>query len=180
VPSLFPLKNLPRYECLLRAAHELPGLDPSACEAYLHLLRAGHEAFQMSAGHFAKHRISQGGFMVLMLLLNRTRLDGSFRSTPAELAELAGVTRATMTGLVDTLERDGLVKRQPDPADRRMMTVHLTPRGRECLRRILPGHFQRMKELMSPLSEADRRNLVRLLHKLVQRTSAAEPRSAIA
>ncbi len=42
---------------------------------------------------------------------------------------MAGVTRATMTGLIDTLERDGLVMREPDPVDRRMMFVQLT-RGR--------------------------------------------------
>ena len=37
------LKDLPRYECLLEVAKEFPELDPSACEAYLNLLRTGDE-----------------------------------------------------------------------------------------------------------------------------------------
>ena len=38
---LLLLKDLPRYECLLESAKDFPDLDPSAAEAYLHLLRAG-------------------------------------------------------------------------------------------------------------------------------------------
>jgi DNA-binding MarR family transcriptional regulator len=177
--SLFPLKNLPRYECLQKAAEEYPDLDPSACEAFLYLLRAGDRAFQMSAAHFAKHRISPGGFMVLMLLLNRPHCEGGgFRSTPAELAEFAGVTRATMTGLVDTLEREKLVKRQADIDDRRMMTVHVTARGRKVMRGVLPGHFQRMASLMAPLAPIERNTLVRLLAKLIAEPSTAMPPAA--
>ena len=45
MPNLLLLKDLPRYECLLDSAKEFPDLDPSAAEAYLHLLRAGDDAF---------------------------------------------------------------------------------------------------------------------------------------
>jgi DNA-binding MarR family transcriptional regulator len=92
--------------------------------------------------------------------------------TPAELADAAGVTRATMTGLIDTLERDGFVKREPDPDDRRMMSVRLTAAGERFLREFMPGHFQAVASLMSPLSEAERKTLVRLLGKLQQHASA--------
>jgi len=55
--------------------------------------------------------ISQGRFTVLMLLLRRSDVP----INPADIAERAGVTRATMTGLIDVLERDGFVKREPSP-----------------------------------------------------------------
>jgi DNA-binding MarR family transcriptional regulator len=164
--SDFPLKNLPKYECLSRAAAHYPELDPSACQAFLHLLRGGAEAFQLSGSVFAEHGLSQGGFMVLMFLADVSQCRVGKQATPAELADLAGVTRATMTGLVDTLERDGYVKRVPDPADRRKALVHLTPNGREILGAILPGHFQRIAELMKPLTESERGTLVRLLDKV--------------
>jgi DNA-binding MarR family transcriptional regulator len=180
--SFFPLKKLPRYECLLRAAEEHPELDPSACEAFLNLLRAGDEAFQTSAVHFMKRGLSPGGFMVLMLLNNRHQCEeGAIRTTPAALADWAGVTRATMTGLIDTLERDRLVRRRPAPTDRRMMLVDLTPRGREVLRQIVPGHFRRMAEFMAPLGEGERKTLVHLLQKLCEqlgRVGARAPSSA--
>ena len=136
------LKDLPRYECLLEAMQRYPDLDPSACEAYLNLLRAGDEAYRRSEAFLSEHGMTPGRFTVLMLLFDK--LSGSsLPQTPAALAEKAGVARATMTGLVDTLERDGLVTRKHDSGDRRMMLIHLTPKGQEALRRSFPGTSSR-------------------------------------
>jgi DNA-binding MarR family transcriptional regulator len=85
---------------------------------------------------------------------------------PSEFAERANVTRATITGLLDGLEREGLVQRQPHPKDRRMLVVHLTHQGRELMQNILPEHFCRTKKLMETLTAAEKKNLVRLLQKL--------------
>ena len=164
------IKNLPRYECLLEASKLFPDMDPSATEAFLHLMQAGDEAFRLVDSHLAEHGISQGRFMVLMLLLNK-RTNCPHPRTPAELADLAHVTRATITGLIDTLERDGLVRREPDAKDRRMMIVSLTPKGGAVLEAILPPHFQRMAALMEPLSHEERKMLVQLLGKIMQRAT---------
>ncbi|HVZ64907.1 MAG TPA: MarR family transcriptional regulator [Lacunisphaera sp.] len=175
------LKDLPRYECLLEAAKELPGLDPSATEAFLHLLRTSDEAAGVTEKNLANHNISQGRFCVLMLLWRSyhpraAKLLGAADCcgprTPAELADAAGVTRATMTGLVDTLERDGYVTREPDPADRRMMSVRLTAKGDKFLQDFLPGHFKVTASVMSSLSEVERRTLVGLLVKVQQNVAA--------
>jgi DNA-binding MarR family transcriptional regulator len=52
-----------------------------------------------------------------------------------------------------------------------MMLVHLTPKGHATLREILPGHFKRMAALMAPLSEHERKTLVRLLDKVAGQAS---------
>ncbi len=179
------LKDLPRYECLLEAAKEFPDLDPSAAEAFLHLLRTGDEASGVTLRNLVGHNISQGRFCVLMLLWRSGRartadLPGAVADTPgprtpAELADAANVTRATMTGLVDTLERDGFVKREPDPDDRRMMSVRLTTRGDRFLREFLPGHFKITSAVMSTLTEAERKTLVRLLGKIQQQAAILNP-----
>jgi DNA-binding MarR family transcriptional regulator len=175
---LLMLKDLPRYECLLEAAREFPDLDPSATEVFLHLLRAGDDAFRVVESHLAQHDITQGRFGVLMALWgNDHRGEARPPLSPAALAERTGVTRATMTGLIDTLERDGLVRREADPADRRMMTVTPTPRAVDLLRQILPGHFQRMAALMLPLTESEREVLVSLLQKIVNQASTLAPSS---
>lgn len=172
------VKDLPRYECLLEASREFPDLDPSATEAFLHLLRAGDEAFRVVESHLAQHDITQGRFGVLMALWGNCRREGGqVPLTPAELAERTGVTRATITGLVDTLERAGLVTRKPHPEDGRMMSICLTTKGDELLRKILPNHFRRMAWLMAPLAEDERKTLVRLLTKLMQR-AAEDPTEA--
>lgn len=176
------LKDLPRYECLLEAAKEFPDLDPSAAEAFLHLLRTSDEAFAVTERNLLGHGVSQGRFGVLMLLWRGGQSGKSGNGcmppgprTPAELAEAAGVTRATMTGLVDTLERDNFVKREPDPHDRRMMSVRLTPKAERFLAALLPTHFKVMSSLLSTLNEAERKTLVRLLGKIA--TRAAELRA---
>lgn len=175
------LKDLPRYECLLESAKDFPELDPSAAEAFLHLLRTGDDAFGIAEHNLVSHGISQGRFCVLMLLWRSTNACGAKLlgaddavagpRTPAELAEAASVTRATMTGLVDTLERDGFVKRVPDTKDRRMMSVRLTAKGERFLRQFLPGHFRVTCAVMATLSESERKTLVRLLTK-VQKQAA--------
>lgn len=172
------LKDLPRYDCLIEASKEFPDLDPSAVEAFLHLLLTGDDVFAVSERNLSENGISHGRFGVLMLLWrgNQPRLaqgtdddecDAGPR-TPAELADAAGVTRATMTGLIDTLERDGLVKREPDPNDRRMMSVVLTTKGEKFLHNFLPGHFKLISSLMATLTEAERKALVSLLMKVQQ------------
>jgi len=173
------LKDLPRYECLLEAAKLYPALDPSACEALLHLLRAGDEVAAVVEHELAAHGISHGRFGVLMLLWQSCEEEHPSGLTPAELADKAGVTRATMTGLVDTLERDGLVKRAPDPEDRRMRRVVLTAKAEKFLDKILPGHFRTIAEVMTPLSEAERKTLARLLNKILQHTATLDGTAAV-
>jgi DNA-binding MarR family transcriptional regulator len=171
---LLMLKDLPRYERLLEAARQYPELDPSACEVFMNLLRTGDEVFRLMHAHYHGHSISQGRFVVLLLLFDQLA-GNSAAHTPAELAEKAGVTRATMTGLIDTLERDGLVHREPDLADRRMLSVTLTKKGDEFIKALLPVHFRRITELMSPLNENDRKTLMRLLNKIVEQAAALSP-----
>ncbi len=169
------LKDLPRYECLLECAKRLPGLEPSACESYLHLLRAADEAFRVIDAHFNARGVSQGRFTVLMLLLDKVAGVPCAQS-PASLAEMAGVSRATMTGLIDTLERDGLVTRNPDPADRRQLLVSITAKGEDLLVSMLPEHFRRISVLLSPLSEPERRSFVQILTKIVNQASDCFPK----
>ncbi len=69
-----------------------------------------------------------------MILANLHEKDGR------PLSELAGIMRcskSTMTGVVDTMERKGLVAREPNPEDRRSHLVRITPKGK-ALRRSSP------------------------------------------
>lgn len=182
------LKDLPRYECLLEASKGCPDLDPSACEVFLHLLRASDKVAVLSERDLQKHGISHGRFGVLMLLLQSAQRSRAGAGecgcppagprTPAELAEAASVTRATMTGLIDTLERDGFVVRESDPQDRRMMSVRLTPKAEQFLHGMLPGHFQLMANLMRSLAESERHTLVRLLNKVISQAATLQAETA--
>ncbi len=71
-----------------------------------------------------------------------------------------------MTLVVDNLEKQGLVRRQRDLEDRRVVTVSLTPAGRELIGGIFPGHVAAIVEEMSVLSAEEQQNLGRLCRKL--------------
>lgn len=164
---LLMLKDLPRYECLLECAKRYPDMDPDAASLFMHLLRTADELYEVKADFMRQHNISNGRFTVLMLLSAAGSMEGEAEAnpprSPADLAEMAGVTRATMTGLIDTLEKDGLVRREADPADRRAMLVHLTESGLAFSRDILPGYFRRVTAIMAPLGGAEKKNLLKLL-----------------
>lgn len=161
------LKELPRYECLAEAAQQFPDLDPTTCEAFLHLIRAGDDLWRSMGSHFTEHGITQGRFMIMMLLLDKKHGGCPRPRTPAELADFAQVSRATITGLLDTLERDGFVRREPDANDRRMVTVHLTKRGEDFMHELLPRHFRLISALMAGLNPSECKTLVRLLAKVI-------------
>lgn len=158
------LKEVPKYEGLLESSKRYPELDPSAMEAFLHLMRTSTELLETFDALHASHNISRGRFIVLMLL-NR---DADKPVNLADLADRASVTRATMTGLIDTLERDGFVRREHTLDDRRMMLVRLTAEGRGYFEKILPAYFRQVAGVMSQLTVADRKALVALMGKIQQ------------
>jgi DNA-binding MarR family transcriptional regulator len=74
-----------------------------------------------------RHGLSEGRFQILFRLKHAP--EG--RVTMGELAEMLDVSPRTVTGLVDHLERDGLVRRVDDPHDRRSVYAELTGQGQE-------------------------------------------------
>jgi len=178
---LLMLKDIPQYDCLLEAAKHYPTLEPSANEAFLHLLRTADLISEDSQLFFNRYNISQGRFTVLMLLhsplaKSRGLTEGS--QTPASLAEHAGVTRATMTGLLDTLEKDGLIAREPGIQDRRITHIRLTEQGEARIEAMIPDCFQCISRNIAPLTRDERKELVRLLQKLQEGLTRTHPSEA--
>lgn len=157
----FFLKNLPREDALREQARRYPDLDISAIQACLRLARVGSDLLGAFGTYLGRHGLSQGRFIVLMMLL---RHEEGLR--PAELADLTGVTRATMTGLLSGLEKDGLILRREHQEDGRMAVVRLSAKGRQRLDGMLPDHYRRTAALMSGLSDAERQQLIHLLDKV--------------
>jgi DNA-binding MarR family transcriptional regulator len=86
--------------------------------------------------------------------------------TMGDLARRIAVTEKTVTGLVDRLERDGLVERRRDAGDRRVIHVALTGAGRALHRRLEAGLLRALAMLLGRLDQADRRDLFRIVGKL--------------
>jgi DNA-binding MarR family transcriptional regulator len=80
--------------------------------------------------------------------------------TVGELAARERLARPTVTRLVDGLEREGLVRRRPDPGDRRVVRLAATPRGRRLLER---GRARRIRNLSRELAALPARDVEALL-----------------
>lgn len=153
--------ELPRYNRLLEAAHEHPDLDSESCELFLNVLRTGDAVAELETQYLGRHGITPGRFAVMMLLS-----EEGVAMKPSVLAEMTGVTRATMTGLLDTLERDDMVKRNADPGDRRAIRVHATPKGREKLQELLPGYYRLVSAVPAMLTAAERKTYAEISKKI--------------
>jgi len=155
-------KEVPADATLRELSRQYPEADPSAIETLLTLLRTATDLNSALAQHFARYDLSPGRFVVLFML--QTAAGGEMCCS--DIAEAAGVSRATMTGLLDGLERDGLVRRVDHREDRRRITISLTAAGRRFLDEMLPGHFRKVAALMANLSDSDRKRLRELLGKV--------------
>lgn len=163
----FTLKDLPKYEALLVMADRYPELNVAAVESCLTFLRTSADVHSLLDEHFALHGLSMGKFTVLMLLYKADRdlLPEEFL-TPSECATMAGVTKGTITGLLDGLERQGWLERRPHPEDRRRLIIALTPLGRSRLEALLPNHFRLIAAMTAGLSTSEMETLQVLLQKL--------------
>lgn len=161
----FPLRDLPRYEELRARTARYPDIEPSAVEAAFILFRVSTDALAAFDAHTARLRMTPGRMSVLTIL-NR---DPSRPLSPSLLADRAGVTRATMTGLLCRLERDRMVKRSSDRIDRRKVTVSLTPKGQAFLDDVLPDYYRRFAALMGGLNEQEQRTLTDMLYRISER-----------
>lgn len=84
-----------------------------------------------------------------------------------ELSRRLLVTAGNITGLIDRMEAQQLVKRVPDDKDRRITRIHLTPKGRKLAKRLIPRHTTDIDQLFSGMSPAEIETLRKLLDKLL-------------
>lgn len=156
---MLQLRDLPTPEILRKFAQRYPEADISAISAFLNLLRVATDLSAALDECLSRHGLLQGRWWVLILLMR----EETRTSTPSALADKAGVTRATMTGLLDGLERDGLLERIFDPDDRRRLSIKLTALGQAKLDEVMPDYYSRLRECMAGLNEKSREQLQEML-----------------
>jgi len=86
--------------------------------------------------------------------------------TQGEVSTKVLKSGSNMTTVIDNLERDGLVQRERDAKDRRVIHVHLTEAGTSKLEAVLPGHIAALVEEFSILSASEQETLGELCRKL--------------
>ncbi|GAA3519306.1 MarR family winged helix-turn-helix transcriptional regulator [Actinocatenispora rupis] len=104
-----------------------------------------------------------------------TAACGTPPATQTAIASRLGIDRTVMTYLLDDMEHAGLVRRRPDPADRRTRLVVATPSGRRRLARLDDAFHTLETRILAGLPAADRTALKSLLRRLATALDAADP-----
>ncbi len=102
-------------------------------------------------------------------LVLSTLADSESPLPPNEIADRLIVSRATVTGLLDSLERQTYIRRLPHPSDRRMILVEITEKGRKTANDFRPIVHQHQKEWFEVLNETEQQQLIVALHRLQER-----------
>lgn len=113
---------------------------------------------------------SAARFQILSLLW----ASGSIGLPHKKIVAALGVTRATVSGLMAGLERDGLVKSVADRDDRRNLIASLTSRGRTVVDRALEANAARLRAAFEPLSADELANFRSLLQRIRQSFDARD------
>jgi DNA-binding MarR family transcriptional regulator len=145
-------------------AAERPDLDLDTMDLVTRLTRVAQlingRIDELAAG-YGVHR-GEGD-----VLFTLRRSGPPFRLSPTRLAASLLVTSGTMTNRLDRLEQRGLIKRRPNPNDRRSLDIELTAEGRRLVDEAVTQHVANERAMLSVLSNRDRADLIRITRKLI-------------
>jgi len=143
---------------------ERPDLDVSATGILGRISRIAALVDQEMDRVFQPHGLTGGDFVVLAAL---RRSGTPYKLTPTALSRSMMVSSGGTTKRLDRLEARGLIRRDPDPADRRGTLVTLTNDGLATIDTVAYEHAQNEKRLVATLSPNQRKTLTRLLRELL-------------
>jgi DNA-binding MarR family transcriptional regulator len=150
-----------------RSKHTLPSGNQPSEGTFRELLRVFGLLDRVMQPYFAHFGISGSQWGVLRNL-HRAEQQGVPGLRLTDLSERLLIRPPSVTGVVDRLERAGLVVRDGAPFDMRAKQVALTANGRELVERILSVHGRQIDAVLGVLSPDEQRELHRLLSLLEQ------------
>jgi MarR family transcriptional regulator, 2-MHQ and catechol-resistance regulon repressor len=136
----------------------------SSLELLLNLLYTSDVAQTRLARQLAGYGLSPSGFNVLSILKNSKEAGCPLH----ELGELLLVSKANVTGVVDSLEQKGLVERVAYKGDRRIRLARITETGYALVESILPYHYAEIRDMSSTLTDSEKTLATKLLASLRQ------------
>jgi DNA-binding MarR family transcriptional regulator len=146
-----------------------PDLDTAAMEVFGRVFRLARTMGDRMEKAYAPYGISRGEFDVLATL---RRSDAPYALSPRQLSATLMLTTGGMTGRLDKLERAGLLRRSPDPHDRRGLQVTLTDKGLRLIDEAVGAGLAVQTEALAHLDEERAGQLAALLRELLMGAGA--------
>lgn len=115
-----------------------------------------------------EHSFIQSSEFTVMKLIKKYQNMYGEKPKAVVLANIMGITQATMTPLIDKLEKKGYVNKETSPTDKRAKLLSLTPKGEEVLFASMEKERAGLVKLLNVLGEEDTEELIRILKKVNQ------------
>ena len=160
-PSADPIRVHAEFE------DEFPGADRSATEVMLNLTFAGVVAVNRVDELLSRYGLVLKSFNVLAVVAGDPE-----PLTPTTIGERTLIAKTSVTSILDSLERLGLVRRRPHPASRRSVLVELTPAGTATCAEVLRTLHAQEAEWLAAMPQGRRQTLIRLLGEVKSLLSA--------
>ncbi len=150
-----------------------PTADPTSVFLFIQVMHANNLLEQASEKSLGGAGLSWAKFRLLMNL-NRGEHHGVTEGMqPSELSDAQGVSRNTVSALIASLEKDGLVSRELHGTDHRRFVIRLTPEGRKLVRTKTANQFKFFTQCFEGFNAAERQTfldfLSRLNHSLIEK-----------
>ncbi len=147
-----------------------PGASRRATETAMNLVRTSDLLVKRIADLVQPFDLTPSSGLVLGILA-----DAEAPLPPNQIAERLIISRATITGLLDSLERRGYVRRRPHATDRRMLLIELTDSGRQVAHEFRVHVHQHQKKWLAVLDEHEQAQLIDVLHRLQAALADTKP-----
>ncbi|SNX58499.1 DNA-binding MarR family transcriptional regulator [Streptomyces sp. TLI_55] len=144
-----------------------PDLDTKAMEVFGRIFRLSRAMGDRMERAYAPHGLARGEFDVLATL---RRSGEPYTLSPRQLSGTLMLTTGGMTGRLDKLERAGLIRRSPDPHDRRGLQVTLTEKGLTTVDEAVGAGLAAETTALSTLNAEQADQLADLLRELLAGT----------
>jgi len=138
-------------------------ITPLAKEAILNIYYTASCLKKKADEFFREFGLSDVQFNVMLLLAHQAGGRGGL--SQGRISEMMLVNRANITGLIDRMEKNGLVARTEAPGDRRSNIVKLTGKGKKLLAKVEPLYLKKVKKT-AILKESEHKQLIKMLEKI--------------
>ncbi len=159
-----PPPLLPGEEAVAQAIFGTP--DVRGMALFFRLKLVTHLIGYLLGTQRKEDALSHARMRILIWLMAEKQRGNEMGLLPSELSDHLGVSRNTVSTLLNGLETQGLIVRQLHPADRRQWLIRLTPDGEALVRQRAPEFATFVSALFQGLSEQEQQTLIALLDKL--------------
>jgi len=163
---------------LLRLSARVPDLPITGILLCRLMMYMGREMSAMFEQNIRPFGLAEAEFRALTTLFSQP--EGV--AHPSDLCARASQSPANMSRICDALVSRGLITRVMSERDRRRMVLHITERGEELVRRLLPTLFAPLREMLRDFPEAEQRQLIAQLKRLggeLDKVNREDPEQAV-